>query len=60
MKPVKQTRIDALNERGGSALNIHLEKEATNAMAKLLEHGKLGQTKTELVTRLLLRAAARV
>lgn len=51
------SRVDRLNESGGMTLNCHLKKDAAKACRKLLK--KTGETKTALVSRLMIEEAAR-
>jgi hypothetical protein len=53
-----QSRLAAVKAAGGSALNLILSPEATLALDRL--QAKRGETKTAIIERLLMRAAARV
>ena len=58
MKSKHQSRLAAVRAAGGSALNLILSPEATIALDRL--QAVKGDTKTAIIERLLMRAAARV
>lgn len=53
-----QRRHAAIKAAGGSHLNLFISRDATDALAAITEHKQ--ETKTAVIERLLIQAAARI